>query len=80
MATVQTRKVGGRPAKKVPTAYGRRLERMFAEAGLTRTEVADRLGIRYVSLWAWLHTPSRPNRDHTFKLAKILRRPAEDLQ
>lgn len=80
MATVRKKHAGGRPRKNIPTTYGRRLERMFADAGLTRTDVAERLGVEYPSVWAWLHTSSRPNRDHTFQLARLLRRPAEDLQ
>lgn len=80
MATVETRHAGGRPRKNTPTPYGMRLEAMMAEVGLTRTDVAERLGIEYPSVWAWIHTGSRPNREHTFKLARLLRRPAEDLQ
>jgi transcriptional regulator with XRE-family HTH domain len=48
--------------------------------GLSRTELAERVGIRYVSLWALLMGSSRPRMETACKLADVLGVPLDKLR
>lgn len=80
MATVTGRHAGGRPRRKTPCAWGRRVEAMARTRGLSRTELAERVGITYVSLWGFLMGNSRPSLQTACKLADVLRVPLDKLR
>jgi transcriptional regulator with XRE-family HTH domain len=80
MATVSQKDIGGRPRQKTPCAWGRRVEAMARARGLSRTELAKRVGITYVSLWGFLMGNSRPSLQTACKLADALRVPLDKLR
>jgi transcriptional regulator with XRE-family HTH domain len=72
MASVSGRHQGGRPRKKTPCEWGRRVESLAKKRGLSRTELAERVGIRYESLWGLIMGLSRPTMATACKLADAL--------
>jgi transcriptional regulator with XRE-family HTH domain len=80
MATASDRHPGGRPRRKTPCAWGRRVDALAKRRGLSRTELAERVGIRYVSLWALLMGSSRPRMETACKLADVLGVPLDKLR
>lgn len=73
MAAVRkTKPVGGRPRKRVPTPWGQRVDKMAERRGLSRTELAERVGITPVSLWQFLMGLARPRLETAGKLADAL--------
>ena len=71
---------GGRPRRRTPCAWGRRVEALARAKGLSRTELAERIGINYVSLWGLLMGLSRPKLDTACKLADVLGVPLDKLR
>lgn len=72
MATVSKRQLGGRPQRRTPCEWGRRVEAMAKARGLTRTTLAKRIGVRYVSLWQFIMGEASPSMDTACKLADVL--------
>jgi transcriptional regulator with XRE-family HTH domain len=80
MATVSTKKVGGRPRRCTPSTWGRKVEMLAAKKSLTRSALADRLGITYPSMWALIMGKSKPSMETFCKLADILGVPLDKLR
>lgn len=80
MATVGKRHAGGRPRRRTPCAWGRRLESLAKSKGLTRTDLAERIGVRYVSLWQFIMGETRPSLGTACKLADALGVPLDKLR
>jgi transcriptional regulator with XRE-family HTH domain len=81
MATANSqRHPGGRPRKNTPCEWGRRVDALAKKRGLTRSELAERVGIRYVSLWGLIMGLSRPKMDTACKLADALGVPLDKLR
>ena len=57
----------------VDEAFGLRLQRFRAEAGLSQAEVAKRMGVSATSISSWEKGRARPKRNRMAKLAAILR-------
>lgn len=80
MATAAKGQVGGRPQRRTPCAWGRRVEAMAKARGLTRTTLAKRIGVHYVSLWQFIMGDTRPSMDTACKLADALGVPLDKLR
>jgi transcriptional regulator with XRE-family HTH domain len=52
---------------------GARLEKLRKRVGLTRREVADRIGVKQPTVWAWEKGKARPRAEKLARLAEILR-------
>jgi transcriptional regulator with XRE-family HTH domain len=74
MATAKKRQPhpGGRPRKRVPTTWGKRVDKLAEARGLTRRELAERVGISPVSLWQFLMGEARPRLDTAGRIADAL--------
>jgi transcriptional regulator with XRE-family HTH domain len=72
MARVKERHAGGRPRRKVPSEWGKRVEAMATRRGLTRSELASRVGISYVSMWLLIMGRTRPKMETACRLADVL--------
>jgi transcriptional regulator with XRE-family HTH domain len=56
------------------------VDALAKKRGLTRSELAERVGIRYVSLWGLIMGLSRPKMDTACKLADALGVPLDKLR
>lgn len=70
MATVSNK--GGRPRSKAIPLVGRRIDAALESKGLTRHELADRIGITYTSLYLIIMGKNRPRLSTAMKLSKVL--------
>jgi DNA-binding XRE family transcriptional regulator len=73
-------KAVGRPRRKVPSAWGIRIEAMASRSGLSRTQLADRIGISYVSMWQLLMGQTKPKMETACRLADALGVPLDKLR
>lgn len=80
MATSKARHPGGRPRRRVPCEWGKRIEEMAKARGLNRTKLAERVGIHYVSMWQLIMGETRPTMETACKLADALRVPLDKLR
>jgi transcriptional regulator with XRE-family HTH domain len=80
MVAATERHAGGRPRQKTPCEWGLRVEALAKKRGLTRTELAERIGIRYESLWGLIMGLSRPKMETACKLADALSVPLDELR
>jgi transcriptional regulator with XRE-family HTH domain len=71
---------GGRPRKRTPTAWGRRVDKLAEARGLTRRDLAERVGISPVSLWQFLMGQARPRLETAGRLADALGVPLDKLR
>jgi len=79
MAKTSDRHPGGRPRSTPLTPWGRKVERLMIKRGFTRQDLANEIGISYVSLRALLIGENDP-RLATFKaLAAALKVPMDRL-
>jgi transcriptional regulator with XRE-family HTH domain len=76
----KTKPVGGRPRKCVPTPWGQRVDKLAERRGLTRSELAERVGITPVSLWQFLMGKARPRLETAGRLADALGVPLDKLR
>jgi len=72
MATVSTRHPGGRPRTRPLCKEGRIIEAAAAEKGMTRQDIADKVGITYVSVLRILVGDGQPTMDTAKKIAKAV--------
>jgi transcriptional regulator with XRE-family HTH domain len=63
---------GGRPRRRTPTEWGQRVDALAERRGLTRRELAERVGISPVSLWQFLMGQARPRLETAGRLADVL--------
>jgi transcriptional regulator with XRE-family HTH domain len=61
-----------RAAPVIDEAFGIRLQRLRADAGLNQAEVAERMGVSAPSVSSWEKGRARPKRGRVAKLAAIL--------
>ena len=71
---------GGRPRTRVPTPWGQRVDAMAKRRGLTRRDLAERVGITYVSLWQFIMGDTRPRLETAGRLADALGVPLDKLR
>ncbi len=71
---------GGRPRNRVPSEWGLRVEAMAAKRGLTRSELAEKIGISYVSMWQLLMGQTKPKMETACRLADALGVPLDKLR
>jgi len=71
---------GGRPRKRTPTAWGQRIDKLAEQRGLSRRELAERVGITPVSLWQFLMGEARPRLETAGRLADALGVPLDKLR
>jgi DNA-binding XRE family transcriptional regulator len=71
---------GGRPRKRTPTAWGKRVDKLAEARGLTRRELAERVGISPVSLWQFLMGQARPRLETAGRMADVLGVPLDKLR
>lgn len=64
----------------IDEAFGERLQRLRARAGLSQADVAKRMGVSAPSVSSWEKGRARPKRGRMAKLATILGVPTSDLQ
>ena len=74
------RNLGGRPRRRTPTAWGQRVDQLAERRGLTRRELAERVGITPVSLWQFLMGEARPRLETAGRLADVLGVPLDKLR
>lgn len=67
-------------APAIDEAFGERLQRLRARAGLSQADVAKRMGVSAPSVSSWEKGRARPKRGRMAKLATILGVPTSDLQ
>lgn len=60
-------------------APGKRLEKLRKAANLSRREVADRIGVRQPTVWAWEKGKAFPRAEKLPMLARILSCTVSDL-
>jgi transcriptional regulator with XRE-family HTH domain len=72
MATAETRHAGGRPREKKVSKWGQSVESMAARKGMTRKDLAEKIGIKPPSLWALLVGKSKPKFETVCRLADVL--------
>jgi transcriptional regulator with XRE-family HTH domain len=72
MATASDRHAGGRPRTRKVSRWGQAVESLAARKGMTRRELADRVGIKPPSLWALLVGKSKPKFETVCRLADVL--------
>jgi transcriptional regulator with XRE-family HTH domain len=76
----KTKTAGGRPRHRIPTAWGKRVDRLAEQRGLTRRQLAERVGISPVSLWQFLMGDARPRLETAGRLADALGVPLDKLR
>jgi transcriptional regulator with XRE-family HTH domain len=76
----KTKQSGGRPRRRIPTAWGKRVDAMAEQRGLSRRELAERVGISPVSLWQFLMGDARPRLETAGRLADALGVPLDKLR
>lgn len=72
----------GRPAtrrKATGELFGKRLEKLRKQRGLTLAQVADELGVSKPTVWAWEKGKARPVEERLPAIANVLGIPEEDL-
>jgi len=69
----------GRPAKKPRTGFGERLHAARVAAGLSQTQVAEKLGVHQSSYAAWERYPTALRPDQIQTLAELFGVRVEDL-
>lgn len=74
------RQPGGRPRKRTPTEWGQRVDKLAERRGLSRSELAERVGITPVSLWQFLMGKARPRLETAGRLADALGVPLDKLR
>jgi len=67
-----SRHPGGRPREIQPTEWGLKVERLAADAGLTRRDLAERSGLTYAGLWSLLTGRTKPKLETAARLATTL--------
>lgn len=85
MATKNGKRAGGtgrtgRPRTRTPTAWGQRIEKLAQQRGLSRRELAERVGISPVSLWQFLMGDAGPSLQTAGRLADVLGVPLDKLR
>ena len=80
MASVSERHAGGRPREYDVCKWGQTVETLASKRGLTRSDLAKRVGIKPPSLWALLVGKSKPKFETVCKLADVLGVPVEKLR
>lgn len=76
MAKVKERRErnqGGRPRRRQPTAWGRKIDSLAADRGMTRADLAREIEITYVALWQQLMGLTKPSIGTLCKLADVLK-------
>ncbi len=72
MATAGERRSGGRPRTRSLCKEGRIIESAAAELGMTRQDIADRVGISYVAVLRILVGDGQPTMTTAKKIAKAV--------
>lgn len=72
MAKVKERHPGGRPRRRQPTPWGRKIDSLAADRGLTRADLAREIDITYVALWQQIMGLTTPSIGTLCKLADVL--------
>lgn len=72
MASVSERHAGGRPRKTKVCKWGQTVESIAARKGMSRKDLAERIGIKPPSLWALLVGKSKPKFETVCRLADAL--------
>jgi DNA-binding XRE family transcriptional regulator len=72
MATASERHPGGRPRTRPLCKEGRAIEEAASEKGMTRQDIADRVGITYVSVMRILVGDCQPTMTTAKKIAKAV--------
>jgi len=80
MASVSERERGGRPRTRKVSRWGQAVESLAARKGMSRRELADRVGIKPPSLWALLVGKSKPKFETVCRLADVLGVPVTRLR
>lgn len=80
MASVTDRHAGGRPRKRTPTDWGKMVDDLIGKRGLTRTKLAKKVGISYVSLWQFIMGLASPSFETAGKIADTLKVPVDKLR
>jgi transcriptional regulator with XRE-family HTH domain len=80
MATASDRHAGGRPRTRKVCRWGQAVESLAARRGMSRRELADRVGIKPPSLWALLVGKSKPKFATVCRLADVLGVPVQKLR
>jgi len=70
----------GRPRRKTPTAWGQQIDRLAEARGLSRRQLAERVGISQVSLWQFLMGKAGPSLKTAGRLADALGVPLDHLR
>jgi transcriptional regulator with XRE-family HTH domain len=70
----------GRPRRREPTPWGKRVDRLAAARGLSRRELAERVGISPVSLWQFLMGECGPSLETAGRMADVLGVPLDKLR
>jgi transcriptional regulator with XRE-family HTH domain len=70
---------GGRPAKHPRSGFGDRLTRLREEAGLSQTQLAEKLGVTQQAIAHWERRSSAVRSDTLGKLADALGIPVHEL-
>lgn len=72
MATVGARHAGGRPRTRSLCTEGRAIEAAAAKRRMTRQDIADAVGITYVSVLRILVGDAQPSLDTAKKIARAV--------
>lgn len=72
MATVSERHAGGRPRTRTLCKEGRVIETAAEAKGMTRQDIADKVGVSYVSIMRILVGDGQPTMQTAKKIAKAV--------
>jgi DNA-binding XRE family transcriptional regulator len=72
MATVSERHAGGRPRTRALCKEGRAIEAAATGLGLTRQDIADKVGVSYVTIMRILVGDQQPAMTTAKKIAKAV--------
>lgn len=72
MATVSERHPGGRPRTRTLCKEGRAIEAAALERGMTRQDIADKVGVSYVTVMRILVGDQQPTLATAKKIAKAV--------
>ena len=72
MATVSDRHAGGRPRTRSMCKEGRAIEAAATQLGLTRQDIADKVGVSYVTILRILVGDQQPAMATAKKIAKAV--------
>lgn len=80
MGKIKEPNSGGRPRSKPLTPWGAKIERLMAKRGLSRQQLADRLGLSYVSVLHLTTGDNGPSQATFEKLADVLGVSLDDIR